>query len=158
MMMQPLVDPRAWMTEAELKAHYAEIRKRLYGCPNKEVPEPQKLPKPVWKGGISVQSIIMLVAAYYKITKMDILEGKTAGLVRVRYITMFLGYHCGKKSMRHIAREMNMHLNSVCEGIGKIIRRREYDAMLDSEMNALRAQIEELGLHHAHQQPATSQI
>ena len=77
----------------------------------------------------------------------DLLEGKVSAYVRVRYVTMFLAYYSGRRPMRHIAKVMDCHLNTVCDGIRKIHDRRLHDAVLDSEMNALRAQIEELGKH-----------
>lgn len=130
-----------------MKAHYAEVHKRLYDGPQREKEKPRYVDgKLIWKG-VSVETVITLVAKFYKVSEIDIREGKVSALVRVRYTTMYLAYYTAKKTMRHVGRIMGFHLNTVCEGIRKIGDRRLHDAILNGEINALRAQIEELGKH-----------
>lgn len=150
MLMKPQVDEYEFKSAADLKAHYAAIHKRLYGAPEREKPEDRVLPKhQVWKG-VSVESIIDLVARFYKISTTDLLESKGASYVKVRHTAMYLAYYCGKKTLRHIGNHMDLHLNTVSEGVRKIMERRKNDLFLDREIIALKAQIEEIGKYVVH--------
>jgi chromosomal replication initiation ATPase DnaA len=144
MMMKPPIDSYHFTSTAALREHYAAVHKRIYPEQQKQKEDLKSERKPVWHG-VSVQEVISLVAEFYKTTISELLQGRVSGLVRVGYVTYFLAYYTGRRPLRHIASVMHCHLNTVSDGIKKISDRRQRDATLDSEMVALRAQIEELG-------------
>jgi chromosomal replication initiation ATPase DnaA len=147
MMMKPPIDSYNFTSTAALIQHYADVHRRIYDRPKTKKEDPKfRLMRrsPVWKG-VHVENIINLVAAFYKMSLTDLMHGKMPAYVRVRYVTMFMSYYGAKKPMRHIAKNMDCHLNTVCDGIRKISDRRLHDVILNSEMNVLRAQIEALG-------------
>lgn len=152
MMMKPPNDPYNFTSTAALMQHYAEVHKRIYDRPPIEKEDPKKpitRHSLIWKG-VHVEKIVDLVAAFYKTSVLDLTHGKQPAFVKIRYVTMFMAYYCAKKPMRHIGHVMDCHLNTVCEGIRKISDRKLHDAVLDSEMNAIRAKIEELGKKEKH--------
>jgi len=88
------------------------LHKRIYR-PTKQQEEVQKVnPIPVLRG-LPVETVIALVASFYRVPVHDVLEGKTSSLVRIRYIAMFLAYWFGKKPMRNIGKIMHFHINTV---------------------------------------------
>jgi chromosomal replication initiation ATPase DnaA len=144
MMMKPPADSYQFTSTAALKEHYAAVHKRLFPQQQKQDTKPDIYDKQVWNG-VSVQEVIALVAEFYKTTIPDLLHGRVSGLVRVRYVAYFMAYYSGKRPLRNIAKIMGCHLNTVHDGIRRISDRRRRDAVLDSEMVALRAQIENRG-------------
>lgn len=153
MLMKPLPDNHVFANAAEMRAHYANVHKRLYDRPQTE-PQEQRIEKPVWKD-VPVEQVMALVAAFYKVSVFDLCEGSqqihpgrptraNVGLVRVRHIAMFLAHNYSKTTMRQIGHVMGYQLNTVYEGVRKIKDRRLHDAVLYSETNTLIAQIEEL--------------
>lgn len=143
MMMKPLED-HPWQSTAELKAHYAAVHKRLFDRPRREEPPQTKYEKKVFFG-IATEKVLEMTAAFYKTSKREVMHGSHSGLVRVRHITFYLAYYIGKKNLRHIAKVMECHLNTVSSGIQRVMGdRRRHDATMVSEMQVLTNQLEAL--------------
>jgi len=140
MMIRSLPDTHTFTSAAEMREHYAAVRKRIYGISQK-----QKI-ECIDKSSRSIpfDIIISLVADFYLVSLADIISGKTSVLVRIRYITMYLACRVGKKPLRHVCKIMRVHFNTVYDGIKKIQERRHHDAVLNSELDALTARIEQL--------------
>jgi chromosomal replication initiation ATPase DnaA len=110
MKMIPPADTHTFSSAAEMFAHYAAVHKRIYGPAKQQ--EMQKIVEKPIRRGLQVETVISLVAAFYRVPVHDLLEGKTASLVRIRYVAMFLAYWFGKRPMRNIGRVMHYHINT----------------------------------------------
>lgn len=145
--MHPLLDKHAGKSEAEMKAHYKAVHQRIYGNPQREKEDQKKvidnyLPPP--PKGIAVHRIVEVVAKFYKTSVPELLVSHVPGMIKVRYIAMYLAYYSGKKNLRKVGLAMNFHLNTVCDGIRKITDRRKYDSVMVTQMNELEEIIKRL--------------
>jgi chromosomal replication initiation ATPase DnaA len=140
MLVRPLPDAHTFTSAAEMRAHYADVRKRIYGEPKKQEFKCVE----VMNRSIPVEVILSEVAAFYCVSLADILVGKTSALVTIRYVSMYLACRVGKKPLRHVCKVMNFHVNTVYDGISKIQERLSHDAMLNSQLKALTSRIDQL--------------
>ena len=145
-MMRPAIDKHTFANAAEMRKHYAEVHKRLYGpASNGRSPVVKREGKPLWVG-LKVDRVLSVVADFYHIQMADLLMGKTAALTNVRYVSMYLAYHVGRKSIRHISKVMGYHFNTVLEGVQKLQFRRKCDAVLNAQVNELAIRLKALPL------------
>jgi len=143
MMMKSLVDNHTFANAEEMKQHYRAVRLRIYGKPKANIQDPELCVKKRIKR-IKVSTVLEHTRAFYKISLIDLLQGRSMGYVRARHISMWLAHRVGKKSMHAIVEATNFGLNTVYEAIRKIDVRRLHDPQLYAETNALMAKLEAL--------------
>src|SRR5262245_35675827 len=136
MMMQSLKD-REWKSAAELKAHYAAVRKRIYQPDNvyvspKEIAKKKEIVeiKPRSREAIctmQVETFVSIASMFYHMPMSDIMRGGHKAQIRVRHIVFYLARTIARKSLKHIGGVMGYQINTIYEGVHKVALKRATD-------------------------------
>jgi hypothetical protein len=91
---------------------------------------------------IQIDDIIKGVAAYYKVSRHDILsERRTARVVLPRQIAMYLAKVLTLRSLPEVGRRMNRDHTTVLHAVRKIERLVHIDHALAAEIDAIKAEL-----------------